>query len=149
MVEGYAGAQVPRDSFASASGVRAQCQRASTEGQAGLLSLLHLSSALDILCIIDMCSMCFMWLFYLGLDKGTLRCYTSIYDAIIPNQTRNAKEQFLKQGPGSLAMDKEEEVDGDHDGGDGQEGDVDGDDHRCLWYALNKDTSDILLCQLT
>merc|ERR1712061_619956 len=25
-------------------------------------------------------------------------------------QTRNAKEQFLKQGPGSLAMDKEEEV---------------------------------------
>ena len=122
MVEGYAGAQVPRDSFASASGVRAQCQRASTEGQAGLLSLLHLSSALDILCIIDMCSMCFMWLFYLCLDKGTLRCYTSIYDAIIPNQTRNAKEQFLKQGPGSLAMDKEEEVDDDHDGGDGQGG---------------------------
>ena len=26
----------------------------------------------------------------------------------IPNQTRSAKEQFLKQGPGSLAMDKEE-----------------------------------------
>ena len=145
MVEGYAGAQVPRDSFASAS-VRAQCQRSSTEGQAGLLSLLHLSCALDILCIIDMC---FVWLFYLGLDKGTLRCYTSTYDAIIPHQTRNAKEQFLKQGPGSLAMDKEEEVDGDHDGGDGQGGDVDGDDHRCLWYALNKDTSDILLCQVT
>ena len=28
--------------------------------------------------------------------------------ALIPNQTRSAKEQFLKQGPGSLAMDKEE-----------------------------------------
>ena len=39
-------------------------------------------------------------------------------------------------------MDKEEEVGGDHDGGDGQGGDEDGDDHRCLWYALNKDTSD-------
>ena len=46
-------------------------------------------------------------------------------------------------------MDKEEEVDGDHDGGDGQGGDEDGDDHRCLWYALNKDTSDILLCRVT
>ena len=46
-------------------------------------------------------------------------------------------------------MDKEEEVDGDHDGGHGQGGDEDGDDHRCLWYALNKDTSDILLCRVT
>ena len=26
----------------------------------------------------------------------------------IPDQTRSAKEQFLRQGPGSLAMDKEE-----------------------------------------
>ena len=25
-----------------------------------------------------------------------------------PDQTRSAKEQFLRQGPGSLAMDKEE-----------------------------------------